>query len=285
MVLDPKLREQLLSDVGRLPESKKHWYSLQILLEEVKDDGDFIEEFVKIKNKQKQLIPFKFWRPQRILEEEVRNLEAAGKRVLLVILKARQLGCSLWVQARFMMKILRNSNTNALVIADKDINSKNLFNLGNGILLSLPYRPKRNKSNKEEIKFDDPLGSYYACETAQNIDAGRSHTIHHLHASEAASWPYPDVLLRALNPTLVNELDNWIIYESTAKGFGNFFHRKWLMAERGESDFRPVFIGWWQSEDYLLKKISLESQVMERIIERGNLDNEEITLAKAAYTF
>ena len=32
-----------------------------------------------------------------------------------------------------------------------------------------------------------------------------------------------------------------IAYESTANGTGNFFHKEWLAAKKGQSQFEPFF--------------------------------------------
>ena len=40
-----------------------------------------------------------------------------------------------------------------------------------------------------------------------------------------------------------------IIWESTANGVGNFFHEQWKQAEKGLSEFMPIFVPWyWQTE-------------------------------------
>ena len=40
-----------------------------------------------------------------------------------------------------------------------------------------------------------------------------------------------------------------VILESTANGLNNYFHQQWKLAEKGESEFIPIFVPWfWQSE-------------------------------------
>ena len=43
-----------------------------------------------------------------------------------------------------------------------------------------------------------------------------------------------------------------ILFESTANGTGNFFHREYEAARRGESQFRPLFVAWYEIEQYSL---------------------------------
>jgi hypothetical protein len=43
-----------------------------------------------------------------------------------------------------------------------------------------------------------------------------------------------------------------IVYESTANGTGNFFHREYEAAKKGCSQFRHIFVALWQIEQYAL---------------------------------
>ena len=43
-----------------------------------------------------------------------------------------------------------------------------------------------------------------------------------------------------------------IVYESTANGTGNFFQEEYDAAKNGESNFRALFVAWWQIEMYSL---------------------------------
>lgn len=47
-----------------------------------------------------------------------------------------------------------------------------------------------------------------------------------------------------------NEPGSMIVLESTAKGVGNYFHREWQKAVRGESGYVPVFVSWFEIEMY-----------------------------------
>lgn len=40
-----------------------------------------------------------------------------------------------------------------------------------------------------------------------------------------------------------------IVYESTANGTGNFFHREWVDAKHGKGAFSPLFISWFEIEN------------------------------------
>lgn len=43
-----------------------------------------------------------------------------------------------------------------------------------------------------------------------------------------------------------------IVYESTANGTGNFFHREYTAAKEGKSQFEAMFVSWFDIEQYTL---------------------------------
>jgi hypothetical protein len=53
-----------------------------------------------------------------------------------------------------------------------------------------------------------------------------------------------------LRQTVPSEPETFVVMESTAKGLGDFFHTEWKRAESGESDYTPVFFGWFKFPDY-----------------------------------
>jgi len=71
------------------------------------------------------------------------------------------------------------------------------------------------------------------------------------HNSEVSSWPFADEVISGLIPTIPKTQKSLIVYESTAKGIGNFFHAEWERAENGESNFYPFFLSWFDMPEYL----------------------------------
>jgi len=51
-------------------------------------------------------------------------------------------------------------------------------------------------------------------------------------------------------PTIPMTQEAFVMFESTAKGVGNFFHDEWLRATEGESNFTPLFIAWFELASY-----------------------------------
>ena len=68
-----------------------------------------------------------------------------------------------------------------------------------------------------------------------------------------------------------------IAYESTPNGVGNFFHREYISAKRGENGFKPIFVAWFEIDIY-----SLEIKNYKDFIE--SLSDEEKSLFKQGAT-
>lgn len=224
----------------------------------------FIENALKIQNKRAELVPLLLNEPQRLLYREYMRQRAAGQPVRIIILKARQMGFSTMVSALFYHACVTNVNTNAMIVAHKADASTNIFNKCKLYYECSPefLKPLKKASNAKELLFENPssngrvraanpgLRSRIEIETAANKDAGRSATVHYLHLSELAFWPYPTETMNALLQAVPNEPHTAVIIESTANGVGDAFHREWKRAEQGESAFVPLFFPWYQMREY-----------------------------------
>ena len=70
----------------------------------------YIEEFLKIKNKKSEIIPFKLNYPQQKLYDVIKQEKRLHKPVRIIILKARQMGFSTLTEA-ILFKETDKSNT------------------------------------------------------------------------------------------------------------------------------------------------------------------------------
>jgi hypothetical protein len=93
------------------------------------------------------------------------------------------------------------------------------------------------------------LNSQIQVATASGKELWRGMTIKVAHCSEFARFPYPSQTLGGLVQSVPKSPDSLVVLESTAQGEGDTFHREWLRAEEGESDFVPIFIPWWRLPD------------------------------------
>ena len=242
----------------------------------------YIEEFLKIKTKDSEIIPFKLNKPQLKLYDLLKRQSEAGKPQRVIILKARQMGFSTLTEAILFKRTATKANVNSGIIAHKDDATTNLFNMSKLFLEELPeqLKPKTKASNAKEIIFDDREGnglrSKVKCMTAGGDGIGRSDTFQNLHLSEVSSWTHAKEILDGLLQAVPNKPNTLIIIESTAKGY-DYFKELWDKACDGENDFEPLFCAWWELDEYRLPCGELELTEEEQELKvLYNLDNEQI---------
>jgi hypothetical protein len=213
----------------------------------------FAEHALKLRPKFGPLQPFIFNPAQLQLHELIEQQRKKTGRVRAIILKARQLGVSTYVAARFYRATTASPGLKTIIIGHERRASSNLFQIVKRLHDGLPddLRPSVGTSNAEELSFDR-LDSGYLVSVATAEGAGRSATAQFLHASEAAFWPDLPVQMASLLQTVPDVDGTEIIIESTANGY-NDFHSLWRKAEAGESEFMPIFLPWSLDPGYRRK--------------------------------
>ena len=215
----------------------------------------YIEEFLKIKDKNSNIIPFKLNAPQQKLYDKIKELKQQHKPVRIIILKARQMGFSTLTEGILFKEVATRHNVNAGIITHEAKATNNLFAMSKLFYDNLPdpIKPSIRNRNAQELFFNNEkntgLNSKITCMTAGD-GAGRSGTYNFLHLSEFAFWSGDKKeAYISLMQTVPNNDSSMVIIESTANGY-EYFKELWDKAERNESDFIPFFIGWNQLEEY-----------------------------------
>lgn len=218
----------------------------------------YIENFIKIRDKAGKVIPFNLNQPQLKLYEVIKNQKQQKKPIRVIILKARQMGFSTLTEAILFKETATKFNVNTGVIAHKEEATNNLFTMFKRMYENLPIemKPSKKNSNAKELIFDnakgDGLKSKVKCMTAGGEGVGRSDTFNNLHISELAFWSgNKQTTMTGLLQAVPNLPNTMIIIESTANGF-EFFKTLWDRAVKGESDFIPLFVAWYELEEYKL---------------------------------
>lgn len=222
----------------------------------------YTANLLKIKDMDMNLSPLVLNMPQQQLHARIMELQSNNQLPRIIVLKARREGVSTYAESRMFHSCHFHENTDAAVIAHEKESGDKIFQMCRLFYDSLPstVRPMTRYSNKKELVFDNPdaktrhlrpgLRSSITVLTAGKKDVARGAGYHHLHASELASWTNPQDTIPALVPTVPKNPENIIIYESTAKGVGNYFHNEWIMAEEGASNFVPFFLAWYDLPYY-----------------------------------
>jgi len=217
---------------------------------------------LKIKNIKAELIPLVLNDPQVRLHKMLERLKNKNKLQRAIILKARREGISTYAEGRLFHCSHFNEYTDSLVIAHDKESGGAIFKMCKLYFDCLPQalRPMIRYSSKKEIVFENPdpktryanpgLRSSITVTTAGKKDTSRGAGYHNLHCSEVSSWQFAADVIPALIPTIPMTDKSIIIYESTAKGVGNFFHNEWLRACEGESTFQPFFLAWFDLPEY-----------------------------------
>jgi hypothetical protein len=239
----------------------------------------YAAELLKIRPKAGALAPFIFNPAQRALHQKLEAQKAKTGRVRVIVLKARQMGISTYVAARFYKATTASPGLRTQIIGHEKPASRNLFNLVKRFHDNMPAERKQSvgTNNADELVFD-AIDSGYLVSVATLEGSGRSSTAQFLHASEAAFWESLQEQLSALVQTIPDLDGTEIIIETTGNQFGDAFHQLWRRAEAGDSEFLPVFLPWSIDPSYRARLPDDFSMTAEEktIAEQHNLDAEQI---------
>lgn len=244
----------------------------------------YIEEYVKIRDKNSNIISLKFNEPQLKYYNTIKELKKQNKPVRIIILKARQMGFSTATEGIFFKETVTKPNINTAIVAHKEDSTNNLFNMSKLMYDELPeaIKPEKKKSNAKELVFDKSDGtglkSKIKCFTAGGKGVGRSDTLNNLHLSELAFWQGDKkTTLLGLLQAVPNTPDTIIIIESTANGF-EYFKELWDNAVAGKNDFVPIFIGWNELQEYKMPYTGFELTKEEKELQKlYGLSLEQLT--------
>jgi len=257
-------------------------------LNKIRQDRRFyMEQFLKIRTKSGELIKFKLKPCQRKVQEIIDKKRKEGKPVRVICLKARQMGMSTQFEANIFHDTANNPFKNSMIIAHEDKATQNLFAMSKLYYEELPnaIRPMKKYSNETALTFENPtnddiakhdnpgLRSKITVATARNVDAGRSATIHNLHASEVAFWDNAQTLMTGLLQCVPDLPGTSVYIESTANGVGGWFYDFWKRSERGETDYIPIFLAWFEEPDYT-KDFETEQEKKEFIASASDEEKE-----------
>lgn len=199
----------------------------------------------------------------RIAELELQTFR--GERedgALLNILKAaRQVGVSTLAQVISAHRITTQNNIFGLVASDVPESSAYLFDMLERIEEHLPWWLKPQKLNhvkNTEMLFEGGshiwvgAGKSTRGTTGQRGQLGRGKALSVVHLSELSTWETPEQIDDALLPTIARSPRVLALFESTAKGRNNWWHKHWKFTREYNSRFLNVFIPWFAEPKYSL---------------------------------
>lgn len=247
----------------------------------------YIENFLQIRNKSAQIVPFILNPAQRIVMDLIEKDDEELRPKRYIVLKARQMGLSTLFEGLIFQDTANNENKNALIIAHEESASANLFNMSKLFYENIPdvIRPMKKYSNGKILSFENPeseeslksenpgLRSKISIATAGSGEVGRSATLHSLHVSELAFFPDPKTTMLGLLQSVPDQPNTLVVLESTANGVGDYFHEMWQKAVRGENEFTPVFLSWFIDPTYT-RAFRTEAERLQFIDEINAINND-----------
>ena len=218
---------------------------------------------------------FRLNSPQRKLVAKLEGMRKARKPIRLILLKARQWGGSTCTQLYMAwLQLLHSEGLNSLIIAHQHAATAEIREMFIRMMENYPMPPspssstaktdKRHKSTGSAKRFSPagPGAIKVLCNnfkvkvgSAERPDSCRGGDYSLIHCSEVALWKKtklktPEDMMRAACSGVLYQPLTMILMESTANGTGNFFHTEYDSAKRGESQFVPLFVAWYEIEQY-----------------------------------
>jgi hypothetical protein len=208
---------------------------------------------LKIRDKQGKIIPFELNKAQLYTHQKLEEQKKKLGFVRAIILKARQLGLSTYVAARYYQRTAMIAGTSTFILSHQAKTTGPLFDMVKRFNDRMPpgLVPLLDTANKNQLRFAG-TSSEYTVGTAGNEDVGRGLTITNLHCSEAAFYERTDELETGLFQAVADLPGTEIILESTANGMNNMFYRMTMAALAGQGLYQVIFIPWFWDPMYAL---------------------------------
>jgi len=243
----------------------------------------FIEKCCKIKDKNKNYVPFKLNKQQKEL------LDIMEKFRFIIVCKQRQVGITSVVAAKAIYMCVTRAGTACLLMSYRNSSTRDIYNKLKDIYLSIPQfmSVKLTINNKEEMRFAN--GSSITVATCSLKETSHGSTYHYVHISEAALCG--DSLSNRLASIESALTPNGIIcLESTPQAGLTYFSKLYTAASRGENLYHPVFFSWVDDKngmhDAEQKQFALEYKTrFGSLPSCDDLDREEKELYRKGVTF
>lgn len=235
----------------------------EILLSKA-DARYWLTRYPKIKTKAARLERMVLLESQEIILEKIAAAEMAalagtsGDGVLLQILKARQLGASTLAEALIAHRCFLYANLMALIGGDVPDQTSYLFDMLERVHENLPWwmRPYKTNHVKDYEMYFQQTDTLIRCASGKSVrggdsfnlgrgQMGRGKTPHLNHLSELSTWDNPEQIDDSLMPAIPRSAHTLALFESTARGRGNWWHDTWVASKKGLGRLVPVFIPWY----------------------------------------
>ena len=204
-----------------------------------------IAAFLKIRGRDGALVPLRPNPAQRAYSAKRRGGHD-------IILKARQLGFTTYIAARFFIATITRPGTLTVLVAHDLDSAQEIFQIVRRFAENLPQRLREgclqtSRANVRQLVFP-ALDSQFRVESAADENCGRGLTIQNLHCSEVARWPGDAAATLASLRASFAGSRGALVLESTPQGASGCFYDEWQRA--GETGAQKHFFPWWWEPAY-----------------------------------
>jgi hypothetical protein len=233
-------------------------------------------EWLRVRDREGHLRPLVANAAQRRFEER------RGRQN--IVLKARQMGVTTWVAARYFLRTITKPGTLTLQVAHTREAAETIFCMVQRMWEELPEEMRegplvRSRANVGQMVFPQ-LDSEYRVASACDVGAGRGMSVQNLHCSEVSRWPGDAaVTLAGLRAALVPGGE--LVLESTPNGAYGSFYEQWCAGVEVSGDTDAMvrhFLPWWMEPAYVAPAVTAKAMTEEEgtLVERYGLTEEQI---------
>lgn len=205
----------------------------------IKQPEIFARLFLKILDKEKNLVPFEYNKAQQHFHQHRTGRD--------LILKARQLGFSTYVQGEMFRRLVTGTRTTMTMAHDSETTQK-LRRMADRFWENCRFgdiQPTRKYSNSSLATYPE-FDSTSVIATAGSKEAGRGDTYTDFHGSEVAFWVDAEKIMAG---ALQGGSPDTIL-ESTPNGAQGYFYNLCMEALDKRSIWTLHFYPWWWDDAY-----------------------------------
>jgi hypothetical protein len=249
-------------------------YTYDDMRREFSDHATFCRESLIVQTEQRELVPMILSPGQIRLREAIAAQREQGKPVRILYLKSRRIQATTGTAAEFFRTTAFSAGVHTIVLAHDETSVQNIFSIyerfnskykpfnPSGSPIFVPTTPNGRRGEivrninlppfralSDRIYYEhagDPESSFIQIHTAGTATFGRSFRITNVHFSEFPYYQSPQGTLAAVMSAVPKLPETTAVVEGTAKTIGDYFHKMWLAAIAGESEWLPIFMGWWE---------------------------------------
>lgn len=221
---------------------------------------------------------FRINRPQRKLLARLVKMFFDGVPIRIILLKARQWGGSTLIQLFYAwIQLNREVGLNSLIIAHISSASDKIKAMYQKMINAYPVYMLHEMGDEYQLNEKKIVGVGQSgvihrvparnCDiiigTAKSTENSRGGDYNLVHLSEVAFWTEtdntkPEDVVRSAR--VLYKPNTAFIEESTPNGVGNFFHKEYVDAKEGNSNFEAFFVAWFEIDLYTLDFASKEER-------------------------